>query len=107
VPGRTSGTLHTVPVAYFDHNGDYIIVGTGMGGAKQTPQWFLNLKAAGKSRIRIREQEYDVNAHLASDAERDELWPRIAARAPHFAKWQERTGRTLPIVVLTARSSSD
>ncbi len=107
VPGRTSGTPHTVPVAYFDHNGDYIIVGTGMGGAKETPQWFMNLKAAGKSRIRIREQEYDVNAYLASAAERDELWPQIAARAPHFAKWQERTGRTLPIVMLTARSSSD
>lgn len=107
VPGRTSGTPHTVPVAYFDHNGDYIIVGTGMGGAKETPQWFMNLKAAGKSRIRIREQEYDVNAYLASEAERDELWPQIAARAPHFAKWQERTGRTLPIVMLTARSSSD
>jgi hypothetical protein len=73
VPGRKSGTLHTVPVAYFDHNGDYIAVGTGMGGSKETPQ----------------------------------LWPQIAARAPHFAEWQARTGRTLPIVVLTVHSSSD
>jgi len=106
VPGRTSGTPRTVPVAYFDHHGGYIVVGTGMGGTKETPQWLLNLKAAGKSRIRIRDQEYDVNAHLASGAERDELWPQIAARAPHFAKWQERTGRTLPIVVLTGHPSS-
>lgn len=107
VPGRNSGTLHTVPVAYFDHNGDYIVVGTGMGGSKETPQWFLNLKAAGRGHIRVREREHDVDAHLTSDAERDELWPQIAARAPHFANWQARTGRTLPIVVLTTYSSSD
>ena len=35
VPGRTSGTPRTVPVAYFDHHGGYIVVGTGMGGAKE------------------------------------------------------------------------
>jgi deazaflavin-dependent oxidoreductase (nitroreductase family) len=107
VPGRKSGTPHTVPVAYFDHNGDYLVVGTGMGGSKETPQWFLNLKAAGRGHIRVREREYGVDAHLPSDGERDELWPQIAARALHFAKWRTRTGRTLPIVVLTAHSSSD
>jgi deazaflavin-dependent oxidoreductase (nitroreductase family) len=104
VPGRRSGTPHTVPIAYLDHNGGYIVVGTGMGGSKLAPQWFLNLKAAGKGHIQIREHEHDVDAHLTSGAERDELWPQIAARAPHFAKWQERTGRMFPVVVLAARS---
>lgn len=107
VPGRKSGAPHTVPIAYFDHNGDYIVVGTGMGGSRRTPQWFLNLNAAGKGRIRIRGQEHDVDAHLTSDAERDELWAQIATRAPHFARFQSRTGRTLPIAVLTARFSPD
>jgi deazaflavin-dependent oxidoreductase (nitroreductase family) len=104
VPGRNSGTPHTVPIAYFDHDGDYIVVGTGMGGSRRTPQWFLNLKAAGKGHIRIREREHDVDAHLTSGAERDELWAQIAPRASHFAKFQARTGRTLPIVVLTTHS---
>src|SRR6266540_2378811 len=107
VPGRKSGRPHTVPIAFFDHNGGYLVVGTGMGGSKRTPQWFLNLEAAGKGRIRIREHEHDVDARLASDVERDELWPQVAARAPHFAKFQARTGRTLPIVVLTAQSVAD
>lgn len=49
------------------------------------PRWFLNLKAAGKGHIRIREQEHDVDAHLTSGAERDELWAQIGPRAPHFA----------------------
>ncbi len=104
VPGRNSGTPRTVPVAYFGHNGDYIVVGTGMGGSRRTPQWLLNLTAAGRGRIRIRAREHDVDARLTSGAERDELWEQIADRAPHFAKFQARTGRTLPIVILTTHS---
>ncbi|HYS36569.1 MAG TPA: nitroreductase family deazaflavin-dependent oxidoreductase [Pseudonocardiaceae bacterium] len=101
VPGRKSGVPHTVPIVYFDHDDGYLVVATGMGGSRQTPQWFLNLKAAGAGHIRIREHEHEVDARLATDAERAELWSEVAARAPHFAKWQVRTGRTLPIAVLT------
>jgi deazaflavin-dependent oxidoreductase (nitroreductase family) len=107
VPGRKSGTLRTVPVAYFDHDGRRILVGTGMGGSKAVPQWFLNLQAAGRGRVRIGERELEADARLASGAERDELWPQLAARAPHFARWQARTGRILPVVVLTARAPAD
>jgi deazaflavin-dependent oxidoreductase (nitroreductase family) len=103
VPGRTTGTPHTVPVAYLDHDRGWIVVGTGMGGSTRTPQWFLNLQAAGQGHVRIGAREHDVTAHLPTSAERGTLWPRIAARAPHFAKWQARTGRTLPIIILTAR----
>jgi deazaflavin-dependent oxidoreductase (nitroreductase family) len=101
-PGRKSATPHTVPVAYFDHNGTYLVVETGMGGSRRTPQWFLNLKAAGTGHIRIREREHHVDARVATDAERDDLWPQIAARAPQFAKFQTRSGRTFPIIILTA-----
>ena len=106
VPGRNSGTPRTVPIAYLDHERGYLLVGTGMGGSRAIPQWFLNLQAAGKGCIQIGGQEHDVDAHLASNIERDALWPLIAGRAPHFARWQARTGRSLPVIVLTVRSSS-
>lgn len=101
VPGRNSGTPHSVPIAYLDHNGGYLVVGTGMGGSKAIPQWFLNLQAAGKAHIQIGEREHEVDAHLTSGTERDKLWPEIVMRAPHFAKWQTRTGRRFPVIVLT------
>ena len=104
VPGRHSGTPHTVPVAYLDHNEGYLVVGTGMGGSKAIPQWFLNLQAAGKGHIQVRDRGHDVDAHLASDIDREKLWPQIAARAPHFAKWQARTGRTFPVALLTVQA---
>jgi deazaflavin-dependent oxidoreductase (nitroreductase family) len=105
VPGRKTRTLRTVPVAYLDHDGSWIVVGTGMGGSKRTPQWFFNLQSAGKGHIQIGEREHHVAAHPATGAQRDALWPHIAARAPHFAKWQARTGRTLPVIVLTAQAT--
>jgi len=77
-----------------------------MGGSKATPQWFRNLAAASNGRIRIRDQVHEVEARIAGAAERDELWPVIAARAPHFAEWQVRIGRSFPVAVLTQRPSS-
>jgi F420H(2)-dependent quinone reductase len=105
VPGRRSGTPYTVPVVCFEHTGKHLVVGTGMGGSKETPQWFRNLAAAGTGRIRLAGQNHDVEACVASAAERDELWEVIAARAPHFAKWQMRIGRSFPVAVLTYRPS--
>ena len=106
VPGRRSGTPYTVPVVYFGHDGKHLVVGTGMGGSKATPQWFRNLAVAGAGQIRVRDQDHEVEAHVASAAERDELWDVIAARAPHFDKWQVRIGRSFPVAVLTHRTSA-
>lgn len=105
VPGRKTGTPHTVPVAYLDHDGGWIVVGTGMGGSKRTPQWFLNLRTAGKGHVQIGAREHHVTAHLPTSAEQGMLWPHIAAQAPHVRKWQARTGRTLPIIILTVQSA--
>jgi deazaflavin-dependent oxidoreductase (nitroreductase family) len=104
VAGRRSGVLHTVPVVYFDYEDRYLVVGTGMGGSGKTPQWFHNLTVVGTGRIRVGEKDHDVDARVASAAERDRLWAVIAARAPHFDKWQTRIGRMFPIAVLTTRS---
>jgi deazaflavin-dependent oxidoreductase (nitroreductase family) len=105
VAGRLSGTLYTVPVVYIEHAGKHLIVGTGMGGSKGTPQWFRNLAAVGSARIRVLDQDHDVEVRVASAAERDELWDVIAACAPHFDKWQVRIGRSFPVAMLTPRLS--
>lgn len=106
VPGRRSGIPRTVPIVYIDHDGALLVVGTGMGGSRHTPQWFLNLKAAGTGRVRIREHEHDVYARLPDGTEVAELWSQVAVRAPHFAKWQARNGRPFPIAVLTTPDAS-
>jgi len=106
VPGRKSGLLYTVPVAYFDHNGEYLVVGTGFNGTNARPQWLLNLAAARAGQIQIRQHGYEVTARLADGAEHKRLWTLITDQAPHFAEWRARLDCTLPIVVLTPRRSS-
>jgi deazaflavin-dependent oxidoreductase (nitroreductase family) len=98
VPSRRSEALHTVPVVYFHHDGRYLVVGTGMGGSKKTPQWFRNLAAAAAPKFGLPTRT-TTGARVASAAEREQLRAVIAARAPHFDKWQARIGRRFPVAV--------
>ena len=103
VAGRKTGQPRTVAVSYFEYNGDYLIVGSA-GGMKQDPQWIRNLAAAGQARIQIRDQVQMVGGRIAGSAERDRLWHEVVlARFPLFAKYEEKSGRTIPVAVLTPR----
>ncbi|HEX4705934.1 MAG TPA: nitroreductase/quinone reductase family protein [Pseudonocardiaceae bacterium] len=104
VAGRKTGTPHTVAVSYFDHDGGYLLAGSA-GGAKYDPQWVRNLAAAKKATIQIGGMSHDVDARLAEGAERDTLWRDVVvATAPFFGKYQEKSGRTIPVAILTPRA---
>jgi F420H(2)-dependent quinone reductase len=100
VPGRRTGIPHTVPVVYFEHDRSIVVVATGFNGAKECPQWFLNLRAAGGGNIHIQQHRDEMAARIATGAELKELWTQISRQAPHFAKWQMNLGRTFPVVLL-------
>jgi hypothetical protein len=42
-----------------------------------------------------------VRAAVAAPEERDELWRALSAMYPYFTEYQQRTTRTIPVVVLT------
>jgi hypothetical protein len=47
VKGRSTGVPRTAPVSWFEHDGGYVVVGSG-GGSAGDPQWFRNLRRAGR-----------------------------------------------------------
>jgi deazaflavin-dependent oxidoreductase (nitroreductase family) len=101
VPGRKTGKPRSVPVAYFEHDGGYVLAASA-GGAKSNPQWIRNLEAAGQARIRIGVRQYEVDARLASGAEHSELWQNLVlTRAPFFAGYEKKSGRTIPLALLS------
>jgi deazaflavin-dependent oxidoreductase (nitroreductase family) len=101
VPGRKSGIPRTVPVAYFEHGTGYVVTASA-GGVRTDPQWIRNLGAAGQASISVFENQYDVDARIADRVEREELWQDVVlARAPFFAKYEEKSGRKIPIALLT------
>ena len=101
VAGRRTGTPFTVPVAYFQHEGDYVVMGSA-GGMKDDPQWIRNLKAAGQAHIQIGPEIYIADGRVTDGTERDELWQSVVlARAPSAAKYAEKSGRRIPVARLT------
>lgn len=105
VRGRRTGEDHTTPVAYFDVGDGYLVCGTG-GGMAPEPQWFRNLRRADRARIQIGATTLPVTVHVLDRAERDRaLNDVVLSRAPFFTKYEERSGRVVPIALLTPADS--
>jgi deazaflavin-dependent oxidoreductase (nitroreductase family) len=101
VPGRRTGTPHTVPIVYWEYDGGYLVTASS-GGVTAEPQWFRNIRATERVHIQIGGRVHHVRSRVAASAERDRLWREvILARSPFFAKYEQKAGRTIPIAVLT------
>lgn len=106
VRGRKSGVDRTTPVGYFEHDGAYVVAGSG-GGMDSDPQWFSNLAHTGKARVRLRDKDIQVTVCIPTGAERDDLWTNVVvAAAPAFGKYETKTDRTIPVAVLTPEDAS-
>jgi deazaflavin-dependent oxidoreductase (nitroreductase family) len=100
VTGRKSGQTHSTPLAYFRDCDSYVVVGSD-GAAKHDPQWWKNLQGDPIGAVRAGRKKFKVKATLATGAERERLWEIGTKINPWWAKYQTRTERELPVVVLT------
>lgn len=100
--GRRTGEARTAPLI-FGRDGDRYLVVASMGGAPRHPAWYLNLTAHPEAIVQVRDRTVAVTAHTASPEEKPRLWAAMQALWPRYATYQERTTRTIPVVVLTPR----
>ena len=101
VPGRKTGEPRTAPICYFKQDDSYIVVGSA-GGMKPEPQWVRNLAAAGGGQVRNGADQFGVTARFTEGAEWEHLWNDVViAKAPFFADYATKSGRVLPIAILT------
>lgn len=102
LPGRSTGIPRTTPVVYLEHDGALLVVGSA-GGSVVEPQWFRNLRAAGRIGVQIGRDEFQAQVAVLDDAERDRVWRDVVvARAPFFADYQAKAGeRVIPVARLT------
>lgn len=101
--GRKSGRTYSTPLVYFEDQGRYVVVGSD-GAARRDPQWWKNLRVHPRGSIRVGRTKLEVQASLATGEERDRLWELGKGVNPMWAKYQARTARELPVVVLTPTS---
>ena len=98
--GRWSGRQRTAALTYFRDGADLVVIGS-FGGSDLPPAWWLNLQRAPQASVLIGGTTSKVTARPATVEEHGRLWPLITAAYPGYARYQERTARLIPIVMLT------
>jgi deazaflavin-dependent oxidoreductase (nitroreductase family) len=79
---------------------DRVVLVASNGGAPRHPDWYLNLCERPEAEVVLAGSRRRMIARTATPKERASLWARITARAPAYARYQERTTREIPVVVL-------
>jgi deazaflavin-dependent oxidoreductase (nitroreductase family) len=101
--GAKSGVKRTSPLMYHE-DGDAIAVVASKAGQPTNPAWFHNLKANPDTTIQIGSEIREVRARVATDEERDRLWPKFVASYPGYDFYQTHAkSRKIPIVILDPR----
>ena len=102
VVGRKSGIPRSTPLLCVPHDGGWLVAGSYFGGPKM-PLWVGNLRAAGEAAVEVGHTSYDVTARELAGEERARMWQVMLRTWPNYAKYEERTDRTIPVFLLTPR----
>ena len=97
--GARSGEERINPMMYLA-DGDRLVVFASKGGAPTNPDWYHNLVANPEVEIEVGTERRTMRAGVAEGEERDRLYAEQSKRYPQFAKYQEGTDRTIPVVIL-------
>ena len=98
--GRRSGKARTTPLTFFRDGSDLVVIASN-GGADRPPDWSLNLQQTPRAVAEIGTDKLVVTARPASEQERLRLWVVVTATYAGYARYQERTTRRIPVVLLT------
>lgn len=97
--GRRSGRVQATALTYLMDGPNYVVIASS-GGAPRHPDWYLNLQAHPEASIQPGKQIVTVRSRVASGSERDRLWARAVAAYRGYARYEKRTTRKIPVVVL-------
>jgi deazaflavin-dependent oxidoreductase (nitroreductase family) len=101
VKGRKSGIERTTPLLCVPDGDTWLIAGSYFGGPK-TPLWVGNLRSAGgEAVIKYDRRRIPVVATELEGADRAAAWQTMLRTWPNYAKYEERTDRTIPVFRLT------
>lgn len=98
--GRKSGKPYTTPTNYYRDGVNYLLVASNWG-KDQHPAWFYNLIYQPVTTIQVKDKLIPVHARQASPAEYDRLWTLVSGQNVYYVRYQQQTGRKIPVVILT------
>jgi deazaflavin-dependent oxidoreductase (nitroreductase family) len=98
--GRKTGKQHITPLTYAT-DGENIILIASNGGSLNHPSWWLNLQAHPETMIQVGNKKLQLKASEAPDEDRSRLWKKAEQIYPGYARYQQKTPRKIPVVVLS------
>lgn len=100
VTGRTSGRRYRNALFYGTDADRYVLVASGSAVTATHPSWYRNLAVNPVVEVQVKGDRFTATARTAQDAERRRLWALMTTLAPVYLAYEERTPRTIPVVVL-------
>ncbi len=97
--GRKSGKLRRIALIYGQDGENYVVVASNAGAAHH-PYWYLNLVADPLVDVQVGANKFSARARIAGVAEKALLWPRMVAIFPQYIRYQAKTRREIPLVIL-------
>ncbi|NNC75852.1 MAG: nitroreductase family deazaflavin-dependent oxidoreductase [Acidimicrobiia bacterium] len=100
--GRKTGLTRTTPLMGIP-DGDRILVAASAGGDQKHPGWYHNLTANPEVAVERGREVFEMSARTAGPDERPALWSKFVEKNKAFAKYETRTDREIPVVILEPR----
>jgi deazaflavin-dependent oxidoreductase (nitroreductase family) len=97
--GRKTGKLRRTALIYGRDEDRYLVVGS-KGGAKRHPSWYLNLVENADVYVQVGEEKFPARARTATSRQKPRLWRTMASIWPEYDRYQARTDRDIPVVIL-------
>jgi deazaflavin-dependent oxidoreductase (nitroreductase family) len=97
--GRKSGKLRRTALIYGRDGANYLLVASA-GGAPHHPAWYLNLVENPEVELQVGAEKFAARAHTATPEEKLRLWQVMSKAFPQYDKYQAKTSRDIPLVIL-------
>lgn len=100
--GAKSGVERVSPMMYQQVDDDWAVFAS-YAGADNNPAWYHNLKAQPEASIEVGPDTVEVTAREVTGDERSTIWEEQKRVYPGFAEYEQKTARTIPVLVLSRR----
>ena len=97
--GRSTGKLRRTALIYGRDRGRFVVVASN-GGSKPHPNWYRNLVADSHVFVQVAEDRFEALARTATARQRPRLWDQMVTIWPDYEKYQTKTEREIPVVIL-------
>jgi deazaflavin-dependent oxidoreductase (nitroreductase family) len=84
---------------YGRDRGRFLVVASN-GGSKSHPNWYQNLVEDPHVLIQVADERFEALARTATARQKPRLWRLMVSIWPEYEKYQTRTAREIPVVIL-------